>query len=89
MFSDRLSCHSYTANYFRLMLSGYAYSVMLEIRSRLEGTELEKAEADTIRLKLFKIGGMVVETVRKVWIRLSSSYPGYHMFIKAYTGLSE
>lgn len=88
MFCDRLSCHSYTAKYFRLMLSAFAYLVMLEIRNQLKGTELEKAEADTIRLKLFKVGGMVVETVRKVWIRFSSSYPGYQMFTKAYVGLS-
>lgn len=88
MYSDRLSCHRFTANYFRLMITAFAYVVMQEIRKQLKGTDLEKAESSTIRLKLFKVGGQVIESVRKVWIRFSSSFVNAEIFLKAYAGLS-
>ncbi len=41
----------------------------------LAGTELAKAQCDTIRLKLHRIGAQIRITVRKVWFVLSESYP--------------
>jgi hypothetical protein len=87
MKSGRLSCHSFVANFFRLQLSCFAYSVMQEIREVLKGTELDKAQSCTIRLVLFKIGALVQETVRRVWIYLSSSYPRRDLFLLAYNRL--
>ncbi len=88
MKSGRLSCHSYVANFFRLLLSCFAYTVMQEIREVLNGTELEKAQSCTIRLTLFKIGALVKETVRRVWIQLSSSFPGRDLFLLTYRRLT-
>jgi hypothetical protein len=82
--SDRLSCHAWYANYFRLMLSAFAYTVMQKIRECLKGTSLENAVTDSIRLHLLKIGTHVRETVRKVWISFSSTFTGRDMFLKVY-----
>ncbi len=87
MKSGRLSCHRFAANFFRLLLSCFAYTIMQEIREVLNGTELDKAQSCTIRLKLFKIGALVKETVRRVWIQLSSSFPDRHLFLLAYNRL--
>lgn len=82
LYSDRLSCHAWYANYFRLMLSAFAYQTMRKIRECLAGTELEKAEADTIRLRLFKVGAQVKETVRRVCVHLSSWFVGRELYLK-------
>ena len=54
----------------------------LEIIRRigLTGTELERAQAGTIRSKLLKIAGSIRLTTRRVWIPLSSAYPWQSLF---------
>lgn len=81
LFADRTSCHDFQANQFRLLLSTFAYVLMDALRREyLQGTELETAQCDTIRLKLFKIAARVRVTVRRVWFHLSSSYPYQALF---------
>jgi len=76
MFADRTSCHEFLANRFRLFLSSSAYVLMETLRrTALRGTELEQAQCDTIRLKLFKIAGIVRESVRRIVFSLSSVCP--------------
>jgi hypothetical protein len=81
LFSDRTSCHDWWANQFRLLLSSCAY-VLLEAVRRLglAGTELARAQAGTIRLKLLKIGAVVLRNTRRVRLLLSSSYPYQNIF---------
>lgn len=53
LFADRTSCHDWWANQFRLLLSSLAYGLLETIRRvGLAGTELARAQAGTIRLKL-------------------------------------
>ena len=73
--ADRLSCHRFKANQFRLMLHTLAYCLFLLLRRHLVGTEFEAAQVDTIRLKLLKIGARVRQTARKIWFHLPSGYP--------------
>lgn len=55
--SDRTSCHRKEANQFRLFLHSAAYVLMHSLRENLlRGTELARAQFDTIRLRLLKIG---------------------------------
>jgi hypothetical protein len=81
LFADRTSCHDWWANQFRLLLSSCAY-VLLEAVRRLglAGTELARAQAGTIRLKLLKIGAVVLRNTRRVRLLLSSSYPYQEIF---------
>jgi hypothetical protein len=74
LFATRTSCHLFRANQFRVLLAASAYVLMEHLRRvGLEGTEMEKAEVRTIRSKLFKIGGWVQKTVRRIMVRMASS----------------
>jgi len=49
-------------------------------RVGLSGTELEHAEVRTIRLQLFKIGAWVQKTVRRIAVKMASSYVWIELF---------
>ncbi len=84
LFADRTSCHDFQANQFRVLLSAAAYVLINHIRREaLAGTELQQAQADTIRLKLLKIGGRVLCSVRRVVLHLSSACPMQQLFALA------
>ncbi len=72
---DRLSCKRFVANAFRLVLTALGYNLMRVFRGALVGTELEGASIETIRSRLLKIGARVRQTVRRIWVHLSSAFP--------------
>jgi len=81
LFADRTSCHGWWANQFRLLLSSCAYVLVERLRAlALAGTELARAQVSTIRLKLLKIGAVVLRNTRQVRLLLSSSYPYQALF---------
>ena len=82
LFADRTSCHSWQANQFRLLLSSLAYILLEQIRVNLVGTELARAQAGTIRLKLLKIGAVILRNSRRIRFLLSSAYPYKLLFQK-------
>lgn len=76
LFADRTSCHGWWANQWRLLLSSAAYVLLETIRRiGLRGTELARAQAATIRLKLLKIGTVIVRNTRRIRLLFSSAYP--------------
>ncbi len=76
MFADRTSCHRWWPNQFRLLLSSLAYVLVESLRRiALTSTELARARADTIRLKLFKIGAVVIRKTKRIRLLLSTYYP--------------
>ena len=76
LFADRTSCHDFLANQFRVLLSAAAYVLMETLRRvALTGTELACAQATTIRLKLLKIGGRIVRSVRRLVVHLAGGFP--------------
>src|SRR5262245_16187103 len=76
LFADRTSCHDFLANQFRLLLSAAAYVLVESVRRlALAGTQLERAQVSTIRLRLFKVAAQVVVSVRRVYLRLASGFP--------------
>ena len=84
LFAGRTSCHKFVANQFRLLLSSFAYGLIETLRrTALAGTELARAQATTIRTKLLKIGAVVVSSVRRLVLRLSSAYPLKDLFEQA------
>ena len=89
LFSDRTSAATMHANQLRLWFSSVAYLLMSALRRMaLKGTDLAKAQCDTIRLKLFKIGARITVTTRKIWISLSSSYPLARLFARVCNNLA-
>ena len=81
--ADRLSCHRFVANQFRLFLHTFAYCLFWLLRDNLKGTELANAQAGTLRVKLLKIGARIRETSRRVWIHMASGYPYQALFALA------
>ena len=81
LFADRTSCHGWWANQWRLLLSGLAYTLLEALRRiGLAGTELARAQCGTIRLKLLKIGAVLVRNTRRVRFLLARSYPHQELF---------
>ncbi len=81
LFAGRTSCQKFVANQFRLLLSSFAYTLIETLRrTALAGTELARAQATTIRSKLLKIGAVVITSVRRIVLRLSSAYPLQALF---------
>lgn len=89
LFADRLSAATFRANQLRLWLASAAYVLMHALRRvGLTGTALARACANTIRLKLLKIGAVVTVSVRRVKLAMSSACPDQREFITAFHNLS-
>jgi hypothetical protein len=81
LFADRTSTHALRSNQLRLLFSTMAYLLHQTLREfGLAGTELAAAQAGTIRTKLLKIGGRLRQSLRRVWLSLSESYPYQQLF---------
>jgi len=79
--SDRMSCHSATANQVRLVLHTAAFWLMHGVRAAIPQTSpLATAEFATIRERLIKIGARVIEHVARIRIHLPSSCPERALF---------
>ena len=82
LFADRTSASDMRANQIRLYFSSMAYVLLSTMRQiGLASTQFHRAQCDTIRLKLLKIGALIRITVRKIWISFSSSYPYRDQFM--------
>ena len=81
LFADRTSCHAWWPNQYRLLLSTLAYVLLEAIRRvALAGGELANAYVGTIRLKLLKIGAVVLRNTRRIQLLLSGSCPRQELF---------
>ena len=84
MFGDRTSCQHWWPNQFRLLLASLAYTLIEAIRRiALKGTELANAYVGTIRLKLFKIGAVILKNTRRIRFLLASSCPYKELYFLA------
>lgn len=90
--ADRLSCHRFIANQFRLLLHAAAYWLMDALRRKLVASGTRRMQLDTLRLTLIKIGGRVREFLTKVRLHLASGHPGqslWHALSEAFEGVHE
>ena len=74
--ADRLSCHRFIANQFRLLLHAAAYWLLDALRRRLVAAGVRRMRLDTLRLLLIKIGGRIRQLLTKVRLHLASGHPG-------------
>lgn len=89
LFADRLSAATFRANQLRLWLASAAYMLMHALRRvGLAGTALARACANTIRLRLLKIGAVVTVSVRRVKLAMSEACANQREFITAFHNLS-
>jgi hypothetical protein len=75
-FADRLSCHRFWANQFRLLLHAAAYWLLDTLRRDLVQAGVARLQLDTLRLRLVKIGGWVRQHAATLHLHLASSHPG-------------
>jgi hypothetical protein len=74
-FADRLSCHRFWANQFRLLLHAAAYWLLDTVRRWLMAAGTARMQLDTLRLRVIKIGGWVREHLQTLQLHLASSHP--------------
>ena len=75
LFADRASGHDMGTHQMRLWLSGFAYVLVETLRrTALHGTRITRAQASTLRERLFKSGALVRVSVRRVRVSLSSAF---------------
>ena len=72
---DRTSCTRFLANQLRVLLTAAAYVLMQEIRSAASSTSLARAQVNTLRERLFKLGAEVVVSVRRIVLHLPARFP--------------
>ena len=74
----------------RLYLSSIAYCLLQALRRLgLAGTQMAKAQCQTIRVKLLKIGARIRVTARKVRVSMASGCPYAEVFGHAFRNLEE
>jgi Transposase DDE domain group 1 len=72
--ADRTSCHTATANRFRLFLHAAAYRLLGSLRRVMpKGSTWRLMQFDTLRLRLIKCTVRVIEMKTRITIRLPSS----------------
>ena len=79
-FADRLSCHRFWANQFRLLLYAAAYWLLDTVRRWLARLHVPHLQLGTLRLQLIKIGGWVRQRLDVVSLHLATSHPGEHLW---------
>jgi hypothetical protein len=72
--ADRLSCHRFLANAFRLAFHGVAYNLVNLLRLRLPES-LRPLQISSLREKVFKVGARVLQTARRIWVHFASGWP--------------
>jgi Transposase DDE domain group 1 len=77
--ADRLSCHRFRANAFRLLLHSFAYNLVNLFRLQLPWS-MGSAQIETLRTQLFKIGARIRQTSRCIRIHLASGWPFQDLF---------
>lgn len=88
--ADRMSTHHLASNPLRLWLATFAYLLMERVRALgLRGTELAHATMGSVRLKLLKVAAQVKVSVRRVYVQLSSAWPGQEIFRRCHRRLMQ
>lgn len=89
LFGTRTSSRKFLANWLRCLFSALAYTLMQRLRvMTLAGTELARASAATIRVKLLKIGAAVIRNTRHIRILFASHHPLREAFLTAARALA-
>jgi hypothetical protein len=78
---DRLSCHRFMANFFRLLLHTAAMNLLNAQRDDPELPEvLRKGQPCTWRTLVIKVAAAVVQTTRRVVVKLAANWPWWPLY---------
>lgn len=88
LFGNRASSHSFRGNHVRVWWSMAAQLLIVKFREiALRDTDYSRAQAATLRTRLFKVGALVETSVRRVHVRLSSGFPLQELFFEIHQRL--
>ena len=73
--ADRLSCPTFIANQFRLLLAQAAYILLLTIRQAAQGTQFATAQVSRLQALLIKGAARVKVSARRVLVELAAYCP--------------
>jgi hypothetical protein len=89
LFGTRTSSRKFLANWLRVLFSALAYTLMQRLRElALANTDLARASAGTIRVKLLKIGATVIRNTRRIRLLFASHHPLRDIFLTAARALA-
>ena len=78
---DRLSCHRFMANFFRLLLHTAAFNLLNAARDHKDLPELLRVgQPCTWRTNLIKVAAVVVQSARRIVIKLASNWPWWPLY---------
>jgi len=80
--ADRLSCHRFLANAFRLLLHAFAYNLVNQFRLLQLPKSWRSIQIETLRARLFKIGARIRQTARCIRVHLATGWPWQALFGK-------
>ena len=87
--SDRMSCHKFEANQFRVFLHSAAYVFMHTLRAQgLRGTAWSRAQFDQMQLRVLKMGARREEWKTKTRFHFPSSFPLNEVYARVLANLS-
>jgi hypothetical protein len=79
--TDRLSCHRFMANFFRLLMHTAAYNFLNAVRDDSSLPEvLRVGQPCTWRTHLIKVAAEVVQTTRRVIVRVAAQWPWWRLY---------
>jgi len=78
---DRLSCHRFMANFFRRLLHTAAFNLLNAARDCADLSEvLRVGQPCTWRTRLIKVAAVVVQSARRVVVKLAGNWPWWPMY---------
>jgi hypothetical protein len=72
---DRTSCHRFTPNQFRVLLTAAAYILFQTLQAHTPERMCAGAQVSTLRERLLKLAAWVERSVRRIVLHLPTSYP--------------
>jgi hypothetical protein len=89
LYADRTSAATMRANQLRLWFASLAYVLITAVRRLgLEGTDMARATAGSIRLRLLKVAALVTVSVRRIRLAFTTACPARELFALAAGRLS-
>jgi hypothetical protein len=78
---DRLSCHRFKANFFRLLLHVAAMNLLNAQRDDWELPEvLRKGQPCTWRTQVIKVAAQIIQSTRRVVVKIAANWPWWGMY---------
>lgn len=78
---DRLSCHRFMANFFRLLMHTAAMNLLNAMRDDSSVPEgLRLGQPCTWRTCVIKVAAVIVVSTRRVLVKLASHWPYWHLY---------